>query len=159
MGRCIWVIVTYPRSFSRFRCTVSEKLISEIFSHFPFFSKSVHPVITILLWELHHDDRNMLNNFQIDLLSRLGEMAKTSSGSVKIQQQQLEAADLSMEMNSCNMHPARGHLHKENNQKIISQALMQPKKPVHATMPSLITSQQPFDFRYATETRSSIAQI
>jgi len=45
-------------------------------------------------------------------------MAKTSLCPVKIQQQQLDGADLSVEMNSCSMHPARGHLHKENNQKL-----------------------------------------
>jgi hypothetical protein len=92
-------------------------LISEIFSHFPFFSKSVHPLITIFPWEVHHDDRNTLSKFQIDLVYRLEAMAKTSSGPVKIQWQQLEGADLSVEMNFCSMHPARGHLHKENNQK------------------------------------------
>ena len=43
---------------------VSKKLISEIFSHFPFFSKSVHPLIAILLWEVHNDDRNMLSKFR-----------------------------------------------------------------------------------------------
>jgi len=43
-------------------------------------------MITILLWDVHHDDRNMLSNFQIDLIDRLGAMAKTSSGPVKIQQ-------------------------------------------------------------------------
>jgi len=60
----------------------------------------VHPLITILLWEVHHDDRNMLSNFQIDLIYRLGAMAKTSFGPVKMQQQQPEGADLSVEMNS-----------------------------------------------------------
>ena len=95
------MIVTYPSSFSQFRCTVSEKLSSEIFSHFPILSKYVHPLITILLWEMHHDDRNMLNNFQIDPVYRLGAMVKASSGLVKIQQHQLEGADLNVEMNSC----------------------------------------------------------
>ena len=106
---------------------VFEKLISIIFRHFLFFSKYVHPLTTILLWEVHHDDRNMLSKFQINPVHRLEAMAKTSSSPVKIQQQQLEGADLNVEMNSCSMHPAKGHLHKENNQKIISQALMQLK--------------------------------
>jgi len=42
----------------------------------------------------------MLSNFQIDPIYRLGAMAKTSFGSVKMQQQQPEGADLSVEMNS-----------------------------------------------------------
>lgn len=90
------MIVAYPSSFSQFRCTVFEKMISKIFSHFPFFSKFVRLLIEILLWEVHHDDRNMLSNFQIDLVYRLGAMAKTSSGPVKIQQQELEGADLNI---------------------------------------------------------------
>ena len=96
---------------------VSEKSISEIFSHFPFFSKSVHPLITILLWEMHNDDRNMLSKFQIDPLCRLGEMAKTSSGFVTMQQQQLEGADLNVETMACSSDPARGHLHREKTIK------------------------------------------
>ena len=94
---------------------VFEKLISEIFSHFPFFSKSVHPLIEISPWEVHNDDRNMIRKFQIDLVYHSGAMAKTSFGPVKIQQQQLEGADLNVEMNSCNLDPARGYLHKKNN--------------------------------------------
>jgi len=64
---------------------------------------------------MHNDDRNMLTEFQINPLHRLGEMAKTSSGPVKIQWQQFEGADLNVEMNSCCMHLARGHLHKETS--------------------------------------------
>jgi hypothetical protein len=130
MGRCTWVIVAYPSSFSRFRCTVSEKSISEIFSHFPFFSKSVHPLITILLWEMHNDDRNMLTKFQINPIYRLGEMAKTSSGFVKMQQQQLEGADLNVETIACSLDPARGHLHKKKTSQKSS------AKP-HATKKSM----------------------
>ena len=70
-------------------------------------------MITILLWEMHNDDRNMLSKFQINPVYRLGAMAKTSSSPVKIQQQQLEGADLNVEMNSCSLDPARGHLHNE----------------------------------------------
>jgi len=73
----------------------------------------VHPLITILLWEVHNDDRNILRKFQINPVYRLGEMAKTSSGSVKIQQQQLEGGGLNVEMNSCSLDPSRGHLHKK----------------------------------------------
>ena len=62
----------------------------------------------------------MLSKFQIDPVYRLGAMAKISSGLVKIQQQQLQGADLSVEMDSCSMHLARGHLHKENNQKLVA---------------------------------------
>ena len=108
-------MVTYPSSFSRFRCTVSEKSISEIFSHFPFFSKFVHPLIMILLWEMHRDDRNMLSMFQINPLYRLGEMAKTSSGSVTMQQQQLERVDLNVETIVWSLDPSRGHLHRKNS--------------------------------------------
>ena len=117
MGRCTWVIVAYPSSFSRFRCTVSEKSSSEIFSHFPFFSKSVHPLITNLLWEMHNDDRNMLRKFQLDPLWRLGEMSKTSSGLVKMQQQQLGRADLNVETIVWSLDPARGRLHKKKTTK------------------------------------------
>jgi len=115
-------MVTYPSSFSRFRCTVSEKSTSEIFSHFPFFSKSVHPFIMNLLWEMHTDDRNMLTEFQLNPVYRLGEMAKTSSGFVTMQQQQLERAELNVETIACSSNLARGHLHKEKQSKIISQA-------------------------------------
>ena len=83
----------------------------------------------IFLWEVHHDDRNVLSKFQIDPVYRLGEMAKISSGLVKIQQQQLEGADLNVETNACSLDLVRGHLHKEKQPKIISQALMQPKDP------------------------------
>ena len=113
MGRCIWVIVTYPRSFSRFQCMVSEKLISTIFSHFPFLSKYVHPLIAILLWEVHNDDRNMLRKFQIDPVYRSRAMAKTSFCPVKIQHQQLEGAYLNVEANSCSVDPTKGYLHKK----------------------------------------------
>jgi len=118
------VIVAYPSSFSQFRCTVSEKLISEIFSHFPFFSKSVHPLIAILLWEVHHDDRNVLSKFQIDPVYRLGAMVKTSSGPMKIQQQQLEGVDLNVEMISYSLDPARGYLQKKNNHTSYSKELI-----------------------------------
>ena len=126
MGRCTWVIVAYPSSFNGFQCTLSEKLISVIFSHFPFFSKYVHPLIAILLWEVHNDDRNMLRKFQIDPIYRSGAMVKTSSGSMTMQQRQLESADLNMETIAWSLDLAREHLHKEKKSKIISQALMQP---------------------------------
>ena len=115
MGRCTWMIVDYPSSFSRFRCTVSEKLTSAIFSHFPIFSKSVHPLITNLLWEMHHDGRNMPTKFQLNPVCRLGEMEKRSSGPVKIQWQQFQDADLNVEMNACCMHLDRGNLHKKTS--------------------------------------------
>ena len=38
----------------------------------------------------------MLNKFQIDLVYHLGAMVKTSFGPVKIQQQQLEGADMNV---------------------------------------------------------------
>ena len=116
------MIVAYPSSFSRFRCTVSDKSSYEIFSHFPVFSKSVHPLITILLWEMHNDGRNMLTKFQINPIYRLGEMAKRSSGFVTMQQHQLQRAELNVETIACSSDPARGHLHKEKQSKIISQA-------------------------------------
>ena len=154
-------MVTYPSSFSRFRCTVSEKSISEIFSHFPFFSKFMHLLITILLWDMHHDDRNMLSKFQINPLYRLGEMAKTSSGFVTMQQQQLEGADLNVETMACSSDPAKGHLHKEKKSKIISQSLMQSKDP---SMQQQNQNMQQKSFtsshstsRYVTEPHSSIA--
>jgi len=75
---------------------VSEKLISKIFSHFPFFQKFVHPLIAIFLWEVHNDDRNMLSRFQIDPIYRSRAMEKTSFSLEKIQQQQLEGADLNV---------------------------------------------------------------
>ena len=75
----------------------------------------MHPLIAIFLWEVHHDDRNMLSKFQIDPVYRLGAMAKTSSGPVKIQQQQLEGADLNVETNACSLDLVRGHLHKETS--------------------------------------------
>ena len=80
MERCTRMIVTYPSSFRRSWCTVSEKSTSEFFSHFPFFSKSVHPLIRNLLWEMYNDGVNMLTEFQIKPIYRLGEMAKRSSG-------------------------------------------------------------------------------
>ena len=86
-------------------------------------------MITILLWEVHHDDKNMPSKFQINLVHRLEAMAKTSSRLVKIQQQQLEGADLNVETNACSLDLVRGHLHKEKKPKIISQVLMQPKDP------------------------------
>ena len=129
MGRCRWVIVAYPSSFSRFRCTIFEKSSSEIFSHFSIFSKSVHPLITNFLWEMHHDGRNMPTKFQLNPVCRLGEMAKRSSGLVTMQQQQLERAELNVETIACSSDPARGHLHKEKQPKIISQTLMKPKDP------------------------------
>jgi len=92
---------------------VSEKLISVIFSHFLFFSKLVHPLIAILLWEVHNDDRNMLSKFQIDLVYHSGAMAKTSFCPLKIQHQQLEGADLNVEASSCSVDPTRGYLHKK----------------------------------------------
>lgn len=78
---------------------------------------------------MHNDDRNMLTKFQINPVYCLGEMAKTSSGSVTLQQQQLEGADLNVETIACSSDPARGHLHKEKQSKIISQSLMQSKDP------------------------------
>ena len=59
----------------------------------------------------------MLSKFQIDPLWRLGEMSKTSSGSVKMQQQQLERADLNVETIVWSLDPARGHLHMKNTIK------------------------------------------
>lgn len=110
-------MVTYPSSFRRFRCMVSEKSSSEIFSHFPFFSKSMHPLITILLWEMPNDDRNMLTKFQLNPSYRLRAMAKTSSDFVTIQQQQLEGADLNVKTIACSSDPARGNLHQEKQSK------------------------------------------
>ena len=108
---------------------VSEKLISEIFNHIPFFSKSVHQLIAILLWEVNNDDSNVLSKFQINPVYRLVAMAKTSSGPVKIQQQHLDGANLNVETNACSLDLVRGHLHKEKQPKIISQTLMKPKDP------------------------------
>ena len=122
------MIVAYPSSFSQFRCTVSEKSSSEIFSHFPIFSKSVHPLIMNLLWEMHHDGRNIPTKFQLNPVCRLGEVAKRSSGLVKMQQQQLECANLNVETYSCILDLGRGYLHKQNNhtsdsKEIISQMI------------------------------------
>lgn len=89
----------------------------------------MHPLITIFLWEMHNDDRNMLTKVQINPVYRLRAMAKTSSGFVTMQQQQLEGANLNVETMACSSDPARGHLHKEKQSKIISQALMQSKDP------------------------------
>ena len=74
---------------------------------------------------MHNDDRNMLRKFQLDPLWRLGEMSKTSSGLVKMQQQQLGRADLNVETIVGSLDPARGHLHKKKQSKISSQAIMQ----------------------------------
>ena len=71
----------------------------------------------------------MLSKFQINLLYRFGEMAKASSGSVTLQQQQLERVDLNVETNACSLDLVRGHLHKEKKSKIINQALMQLTDP------------------------------
>jgi len=73
---------------------------------------------------MHNDDRNVLSKFQIDPVYRLGAMAKTSSSPVKIQQQQLEGADLNMEMNSCSLDPARECLQKQNNHTSDSKELI-----------------------------------
>jgi len=73
----------------------------------------VHPLIAILLWEVHNDDRNILSKFPIDPVYRSGEMEKTSFCPVKIQQQQLEGADLNVETSSCIVDPTRGYLHKK----------------------------------------------
>jgi len=115
----------------------------------------VHPLITILLWVIHNDDRNILTEFQINPVYRLGAMVKTSSGSVKMQQQQPERADLNVETNACSLDLVRGNLHKENQSKNISQALMQPKDPSmqqqNMSMQQQKASQQPFGFRYVTK--------
>ena len=55
----------------------------------------------------------MLIKFQINPVYRLGAMAKTSSGSVTMQQQQLERADLNVETIAWSLDLVRGHLHKE----------------------------------------------
>jgi len=73
----------------------------------------VHPLIAILLWEVHNDDRNMLRKFQIDPVYRSGAMEKTSFCLVKIQHQQLDGADLNVETNSCSLDPTRGYLHNK----------------------------------------------
>eukprot|EP00253_Pinus_taeda_P017274 PITA_17274 len=149
MGRCTWVIVAYPSSFSRFRCTVSEKSTSEIFSHFPFFSKSVHPLITNLIWEIHNDGSNMLTKFQIKPIYRLGEMSKTSSGLGKMQQQQLGRADLNVETIVWSLDLARGHLHVKNtikDQQLSHHAII---KSMHAARSAHNSSRQPFNFESA----------
>ena len=55
----------------------------------------------------------MLSKFQIDPVYRSGAIAKTSFGPEKIQQQQLEGADLNVEASSCSVDPTRGYLHKK----------------------------------------------
>jgi len=122
----------------------------------------VHPLIEILLWEVHHADRNMLSNFQNDPIYRLGAMAKTSSGPVKMQQQQPEGADLNVETNACSLDLVRGHLHKEKTTKNHQPSPHATKGSKHATAKyehatTKSTSQQPFDFRYVTKPCSSIA--
>ena len=113
MGRCIWVIVMYLSSFSRFRCLVSKKLTPVIFNHFQFFSISVHPLTTILLWEVHKNDRSMLIKFQVNPIYRLGAMEKTSCCLVKIQHQQHKGANLNVEAGSCSVDPAKGYPHQK----------------------------------------------
>jgi len=73
----------------------------------------VHPLITILLWDVHNDDRNMLIKFQINPVYLSGAMEKTNFCLVKIQYQQLEGANLNVETNSCSLDPARGYLHNK----------------------------------------------
>ena len=112
MGRWICMMVTYPSSFSRFRCTLSEKLISEIFNHFPFFLKSMHPLITIMLCEVHDDDRNMLSKFHINLIYRSGAIAKTSFGPAKNSTSAAWGCRSEREASSYSMNLARGYLYK-----------------------------------------------
>jgi len=75
----------------------------------------MHPLTTILLWEVHNDDRNMLKNFQVNLIYRLGAMEKTSHFPTKIQHQQHEGANLNIETDSCSLDPARRYLKKKNS--------------------------------------------
>jgi len=131
---------------------ISEKLISSFFSHFPFFSKSVHPLISILLWEVHNEDRNVLSKFQIDPVNRLGEMAKTSSGPVKIQQQQLEGCRSEcgnelLQHASGQRTPAQG-----KQQKSSSQATCNHK---NQCMQQMTGHSSHSTSRYMTETHSS----
>ena len=150
------MIVAYPSSFSGFRCTVSEKSTSEIFSHFPFFSKSVHPLITNLIWEMHNDGSNMLTKFQIKPIYRLGEISKTSSGSGKMQQQQLDCAELNVEMNVWSLDPARGHLHEKKTVKDQHSSHHAIIKSMHAARSAHNSSRQPFDSQVRDKTDSSV---
>lgn len=150
------MIVAYPSSFSRFRCTVSKKSTSEIFSHFQFFSKSVHPLITNLIWEMHNDGSNMLTKFQIKPIYRLGEISKTSSGSGKMQQQQLGRADLNVETIVWSLDPARGHLHVKNTVKDQHSSHHVIIKSMHAARSAHNSSRQPFDFQVRDKTDSSV---
>ena len=63
-GRCIWMMVTCLRNFSKFQCTVSKKLASITFNHFFIFSISVHPFKNLFHGEMHMDTGNMLKQFQ-----------------------------------------------------------------------------------------------
>lgn len=99
---------------------VSEKLTFFTFSHFKFFSKSVHPLTTSLLWEVHNDDRNMFKKFEVNLIYRLGAMEKTSRCPAKIQHQQHEGVNLKDETDFCNLDPARGYLHKKKSHTLDS---------------------------------------
>lgn len=77
------------------------------------YNENLEFIDAIFLWEVHHDDRNMLSKFQIDLIYRSGAMAKTSFCPVKIQHQQLEGADLNVEASSYSVDPTRRYLHKK----------------------------------------------
>ena len=83
---------------------------------------------------MHNDDRNMLTEFQINPVYRLRAMAKTSSGFVTMQQQQLEGADLNVETMACSSDLARGHLHKKRNNQRLAAKPHAIKKPMHAAM-------------------------
>jgi len=125
---------------------VSKKLISEIFSHFPFFSKYVNPLIEILIWEVHNDDGNMLSKFQIDPVYRSGAMVKTSFGPEKIQQQQLEGADLNVKPAATAwIQPEDTCIRKQPGISI--QATCNHKNQCMQQMTGHSTSQQPFDFQ------------
>jgi len=122
---------------------VSEKLTFVIFSHFPFFSKSMHPLIAISLWEVHNDDGTMLRNFQIDPVYHSRAMEKISRCLVKNQHQQLEGASLNVETNSCSLGLAKGHLHKENNHELATKPSCNHQNQCMQQMKGHNTSQQP----------------
>lgn len=76
MGRYIWMMVKCLSNFSEVWCTLFENLASITYGNFYFFLRFVHQFANICFGEVHKDDGIMLQKFQINIVYRLGDMAK-----------------------------------------------------------------------------------
>lgn len=92
---------------------------------------------------MHDDDRNMLPEFQINPIDCLVEMAKRSSGFVTMQQQQLERAELNVEMIACTQIRPEDTCTWKNNQILAAK----PHASRNPSMQQQKASQQPVDLQ------------